>query len=63
MHVAGSSESYLVNDICDACVVVYDTGETLKQNNLVILDTLVTSNVNLFVEPSKIDMLYKIVDV
>jgi ATP phosphoribosyltransferase len=62
VHVSGSSESYLVNDLCDACVVVYDTGETLRQNNLKVLDTLVTSSVNLFVEPTKIDMLYKIIE-
>jgi len=60
VHVSGSSESYLINDMCDMCVVVSDTGKTLKANNLIVLDTLVTTNINLFVHPKKKAMLYKI---
>ncbi|AYV78720.1 MAG: bifunctional phosphoribosyl-AMP cyclohydrolase/phosphoribosyl-ATP pyrophosphatase protein [Edafosvirus sp.] len=60
VHVSGSSESYLINDMCDMCVVVSDTGETLKANNLIVLDTLVTTSINLFVHPKKKEMLYKL---
>ena len=60
VHVSGSSEGYLLNDLCDMCVVVYDSGTTLKENDLVVLDTLVTTGINLFVHPNKMDMLYSI---
>ena len=49
VHVHGSSESYLVNDLCDACVVVNDTGKTLADNNLVVLDTLIKTSMHLFI--------------
>jgi phosphoribosyl-ATP pyrophosphohydrolase/phosphoribosyl-AMP cyclohydrolase len=55
-HLSGSAESYLVNDLCDLCVVVYDTGTTLAANGLIVLATLVTTNINLFVHPKKMDM-------
>jgi len=60
VHVSGSSESYLVSDMCDMCVVVCDSGSTLKANGLKVLDTLVTTNINLFVHPKKKEMLYKL---
>jgi len=60
VHVSGSSESYLVSDMCDMCVVVCDSGSTLKANGLKVLDTLVATNINLFVHPKKKEMLYKL---
>ena len=54
-HVTGSAESYLVNDLCDACVVVCDSGTTLKENNLIVLDTLVTTSMHLFVSKEKLN--------
>ena len=62
VHVSGSSEGYLVNDICDMCVAVRDSGATLKANNLKVLDTLVTTNINLFVHPKKKEMLTSILN-
>ena len=59
-HVNGSSESYLANDLCDLCVVVCDTGVTLKENGLKILDCLVSTNINLFVHPDKKKKLFDI---
>jgi len=52
-HLSGSAESLLVNDLCDMCVVVCDSGSTLVANGLKILATLVTTNINLFVHPKK----------
>ena len=53
INVHGSSESYLVNDLCDLIVVVSDTGTTLKENNLKILDVLRETAMYLFVNPEK----------
>jgi phosphoribosyl-AMP cyclohydrolase / phosphoribosyl-ATP pyrophosphohydrolase len=60
VHVHGSSESYLVNNLCDLCVVVCDSGTTLKENNLEILDVIVETSLNLFVHPSKKEMFFKL---
>ena len=49
VHVHGTSESYLINDLCDACVVVRDSGKTLSENNLIVLDKLVTTTMHLFI--------------
>lgn len=57
---SGSSESYLVNDLCDLCVVVTDTNETLNANDLEVIDTLVTTSMHLFVAPSQISKLEEI---
>lgn len=61
VHVTGSSESYLVNDLCDMCVVVCDTGATLRANDLVALDVLVTTNISLFIHPHKKDLFHSII--
>jgi len=60
-HLSGSAESLLVNDLCDMCVVVCDSGTTLTANGLKILVTLVTTNINLFVHPSKMQMFNSLV--
>ena len=60
-RVHGSAESYLVNDLCDLAVVIVDSGETLKQNNLKVLDTLLTTSMYLFVTPSKKDKLMTLI--
>jgi len=59
--VSGSSESYLVNDLCDMCSVVCDSGTTLRENKLKVLDTLVTTDINLFVHPSKKDLMSRLI--
>ncbi|AYV84975.1 MAG: bifunctional phosphoribosyl-AMP cyclohydrolase/phosphoribosyl-ATP pyrophosphatase protein [Satyrvirus sp.] len=62
VHVSGSSESYLVNGLCDLCTVVYDSGKTLEENKLKILDTLVDSSIYLFVHPRSKDMMCNLLD-
>lgn len=62
VHVSGSSEGYLANDLCDMCVAVCDSGKTLVDNNLKILDTLVTTNINLFVHPNRKELLSQILN-
>ena len=62
VHVAGSSESYVINDLCDMCVVVCDSGKTLKDNGMKVLATLVTTNVGMFVHPDKKQMFYEILN-
>lgn len=57
--VYGSAESYLCNELCDMCVVVHDTGKTLLENNLKILDILTTTHMNLFVMNNKMDKFLK----
>jgi ATP phosphoribosyltransferase len=61
VHVHGTSESYLVNGLCDASVMVCDTGKTLKENNLIILDTLVTTMMHLFIARTSLHKLSKFV--
>jgi phosphoribosyl-ATP pyrophosphohydrolase/phosphoribosyl-AMP cyclohydrolase len=61
VHVQGSSESYLVNDLCDLIVVVCDTGETLRANDLKILDVLAETGMYLFVNPEKKYKLNKLI--
>ena len=53
IHVHGTSESYLVNDICDFIVAVCDTGTILNENYLKILDVLSKTAMFLFVNPEK----------
>lgn len=43
--VKGTAESYLLNGLCDMCVVVCDTGETISNNNLVIVDSLFKASI------------------
>lgn len=43
--VKGTAESYLLNGLCDMCVVVRDTGETISNNNLVIVDSLFKASI------------------
>lgn len=62
VHVAGSSESYVVNDLCDMCVVVCDSGKTLKDNGMKVLDTLVTTNVGMFVHPAQKEKFNRILN-
>lgn len=59
--VSGSAEGYLVQGICDMCVVVCDTGATLMANGLCILDTITVTGLNLFVHPDKMGMFESII--
>lgn len=61
-NVYGSAESYLVNNLCDMAVVVVDTGTTIKENNLHIVDTITTSKMELFVNPSRVKYIKSIID-
>lgn len=58
--LSGSSEGWVASGKADMCTVVVDSGTTLRANNMKVLDTLVTTNINLFVHPKKKEMLYKL---
>ena len=48
--VNGANEGLLLNDLCDLIVCVVLTGETLRANGLVILDTIYESKIGLYVK-------------
>ena len=48
--VNGANEGLLLNGLCDLIVCVVSTGETLKANDLVILDTIYESRIGLYVK-------------
>ena len=48
--VNGANEGLLLNGLCDLIVCVVSTGQTLKANDLVILDTIYESRIGLYVK-------------
>jgi phosphoribosyl-AMP cyclohydrolase / phosphoribosyl-ATP pyrophosphohydrolase len=49
MPVSGFTEGFLVHRLCDLVVCVVDSGDTVKANNLKIVDTIYESQLGIFV--------------
>jgi len=54
-EVTGSGEGYLVADMFDACVVITETGSTIKDNGLEIYDTIMVDKFGLYVSNNKLE--------
>jgi ATP phosphoribosyltransferase len=53
-EVPGSGEGYLIAGMFDGCVVISETGLTIKENNLEIFDTIYNDKFGIFVNKSKV---------
>jgi ATP phosphoribosyltransferase len=49
IHVHGGAETFLANGMCDLAVVVKDSGNTLKINNLEVIDILSDADLYMYI--------------
>jgi ATP phosphoribosyltransferase len=59
--VSGSSEA-LVPKVFDCCIDCVETGATIKNHNLVVLDTLIETNVVLLVRDKNVMLGHKLIE-
>ena len=49
IHSSGLLESYITNDLADVCIMAADSGRTMRENNLKILDIISGTCMHLFI--------------
>ena len=60
--VHGANEGHLINKLCDLIVCIVSTGKTIKDNGLVILDTIYESTIGLYVKKGYKQQIQNIID-
>ena len=60
--VHGANEGHLINKLCDLIVCIVSTGKTIKDNGLVILDTIYESKIGLYVKKGYKQQIQNVID-
>jgi ATP phosphoribosyltransferase len=62
VNVNGANEGHLICNLCDLIVCVSSTGETIKANNLQILEKIYVNNLGFYVKPELQEEIQNIIN-